>query len=79
MNHVRNSKIQHAEYEKQIKPYKYMLDAITALKIDKDIIGKIAHKNIHRYLKRIADAVSGEDNNPDDELKQTISKIEKQS
>ena len=79
MNHVRNSKIQHAEYEKQIKPYKYMLDAITALKIDKDIISKIAHKNIHRYLKRIADAVSGEDNNPDDELKQTISKIEKQS
>ena len=79
MNHVRNSKIQHAEYEKQIKPYKYMLDAITALKIDKTIISKIAHKNILGYLKRIADAVSGENNNPDDELKQTISKIEKQS
>ena len=74
---VQDSKNAYAEYMKQIRPHKMMLDTITALKMDNDIIPKKAQKNIPAYLKRISDVVLGADMNQDEKL--TIQNIRNKS
>ena len=68
ISQVQDSKNTYAEYVKRIRPHKMMLDTITALKMDKDIIPKKAQKNIQSYLRRISDASLGAKMDQDEEL-----------
>ena len=79
INQVRNSKMRYAEYEKQIRVRKTILDALTAMKMDDNVIEKNAKKNIFGYFKLIGDAVSGKIKNPDNGLKLAMKKIERLS
>ena len=79
MSQVRDSRIQYGEYVKQTRQHKAMLDTLTALKIDQNIIPKGARKNTPLYLRRIADAVSGQTKSPDGDIKKTINDVSAKS
>ena len=76
MGQVWDSMNNYAEYQSSIRPHKVMLDAITAIKMDKDIIPARALKHTAEYLMRLANTITGK-TNPDKELNMVLERIGK--
>ena len=73
---VQDSRIKYEQYLKHTRQHKVMLDILAAIKIDPTIIPKKARQDVHQYLKRMADAVSGKTKNPDELLVKTMQKVD---
>lgn len=76
MSQVWDSKNSYAEYQSGIRPHKVMLDAITAIKMDKDVVPARVLKHTAEYLMRLANTTTGK-TNPDKELNGVLEQISK--
>lgn len=77
MNQVWDSMNNYAEYQSNTRPHKVILDAMTAIKMDKDTVPKRALKDTAGYLIRLANTATGKVKNPDKDLSMTLDRINK--